>query len=482
MDKENLNFDKEVKNILNEEVNFVPDNINKAFDEALLKAQYTKKGKNHKKIAGIAAIFLSVGLLGFSVTPYAQNIPVLRNIYETFNRKIYENYDKYASDMNVTKESNGVGITINKVIYDGIDLEIFYTVEGEKVVKTKAETIYITTKNIEVNGEKVSLLGTGIADYKKDDNVYVGSQNYLINSGEMLPTNTKGQIVQVPDEFILTLEIDTIELVEGEKHRIKGNWNFDIPVSNEKLKDGVKEIEINADLSNIQKGLKLDKLILTPINTAILGETVYEGSNVLEYLIIDDKGRALEEKSWSFQLFYNELVDNELVGRNFMNRYKEVYDDSESITIIPNIRVISNYHTYHEENINNIKWEAPEEIKAPLNLDGETKLTTKYGEDYGTITKVEVKDERTFVYYKPTIGNYDNLKMIVEDENELNISYPYDDYYMNKESTTKYVPETGEFIIEFHKPLSEGNYSITYLDNSRNDIYLFNKAITVDLK
>ena len=43
MDKENLNFDKEVKNILNEEVNFVPDNINKAFDEALLKAQATKK-------------------------------------------------------------------------------------------------------------------------------------------------------------------------------------------------------------------------------------------------------------------------------------------------------------------------------------------------------------------------------------------------------------------------------------------------------
>lgn len=43
MDKENLNFDKEVKNILNEEINFVPDNINKAFDEALLKAQATKK-------------------------------------------------------------------------------------------------------------------------------------------------------------------------------------------------------------------------------------------------------------------------------------------------------------------------------------------------------------------------------------------------------------------------------------------------------
>ena len=49
MDKENLNFDKEAKDILNEEVNFVPDNINKAFDEALLKVQATKKKKNYKK-------------------------------------------------------------------------------------------------------------------------------------------------------------------------------------------------------------------------------------------------------------------------------------------------------------------------------------------------------------------------------------------------------------------------------------------------
>ncbi len=169
MDRNDNEFDKEVKERLKEEVNFVPDNINKAFDEALLKVQATKKKRNYKKIAGIVSIFLSAGLFGFSVTPYAKNIhkafdeallkvqatkkkrnykkiagivsiflsaglfgfsvtpyakniPVLRNIYETFNRKTYENYDKYASDINITKESNGVGITINKVIYDGIDL------------------------------------------------------------------------------------------------------------------------------------------------------------------------------------------------------------------------------------------------------------------------------------------------------------------------------------------------------------------------
>lgn len=476
MDRNDNRFDEEYKYKLKDEVNFVPDNINKAFDEALLKIQATKKKKNYKKAAGIAAIFLGVSLLGVSMTPYAKNIPVLRNIYETFNRKTYENYDKYASDINITKESNGVGITINKVIYDGIDLEVFYTVEGDKISKTKSVGLYFQTEGFKVNGEKLWINGMGHAEYIDDSNVYVGSSNYLIDSGDMLPTNEKGEMVKVPDEFILTLDISEIQLIEHGS--IKGNWSFDIPVSNENLKNGVKKLEINADLSSVQDGLIIEEVILTPINTAILGRSDYDGYNFLEYLIIDDKGRTLDKKVSS----YKSENDESRYGNIFMRRYKEVYEDTESITIIPHICVLSNAPSDYEIGPNDIKWEDPEEIKVPLNLDGETKLTTKYGEDYGIITKVEVKDNTTLVYYKPTIGDYKNLKMIVEDENELNISYPADDYYRNEEPTTKYISETGEFVIEFHKALTEGNYSITYLDNSRNDIYLFNKAVTVDVK
>ena len=154
MDKENLNFDKEVKNILNEEVNFVPDNINKAFDEALLKAQATKKKRKYRKVSGIVAIFLGISLAGVSMTPYAKNIPILRNIYETFNRKINENYDKYASDINITKESNGIGITINKVIYDGFDLEVFYTVKSKEPMQA---TPHFINYKIKIIGENVAV-------------------------------------------------------------------------------------------------------------------------------------------------------------------------------------------------------------------------------------------------------------------------------------------------------------------------------------
>ena len=469
-------FDIEVKSKIKEEIKFIPDNINKAFDEALLKVQASKKKRNYKKVAGISAIFLSAGLLGFSVTPYAKNIPVLRNIYETFNRKVYENYDKYASDINITKENNGIGITINKVIYDGIDLEIFYTIEGEKILKTNSQFIYFQTGDFRINGEKLWLGGMGHAEYIEESKVYVGSNNYLINSGDMLPQNDKGERVSIPDEFLLTLEINEIDLAE--KGSIQGNWSFDIKVSNEKIKNGVKEIELNKNLSSIQNGLILEEVILTPINTAILGRTDYNGYNLLDYIIIDDKGRNLEEKASSYR---QESEDN-IWGNIFMKRYKEIYEDAEKITIIPNMKVLSNPPSNYKIEENDIKWEQAEEMRIPLNLEGETKLLTKYGEDYGTITKVEIKEDKTIVYFKPTIGNYDVLFGIVEDENELNISYPLDKYYSNEEKTTKYNSETGEFIIEFHKHLSQGNYSIVYFDNSRNNIYFFDKAITVDIK
>ncbi|MBM6839141.1 YbaB/EbfC family nucleoid-associated protein, partial [Clostridium saudiense] len=160
---------------------------------------------------------------------------------------------------------------------DGIDLEIFYTVEGDKISKKNASGLYFQTESFKVNGEELFVGGLGSAEYVEESNVYVGSSNYFINSGDMLPTNDKGEMVQVPDEFILTLDISEIQLIESGS--IKGSWSFDILVSNEKIKNGVKAIEINEDLSSIEDGLILEDLILTPINTAILGKTSYEGNS-----------------------------------------------------------------------------------------------------------------------------------------------------------------------------------------------------------
>lgn len=483
MDRNDNRFDKEFKEKLNKEVNIVPDNINKAFDEVLLKLQSTKKKRNYKKVASIAAIFLSAGLLGFSVTPYARNIPVLRSIYETFNRKTYENYDKYASDINITKESKGIRVTIDKVIYDGFDLEVFYTVESEEPLNI---TPYFTDCKMKINGEKVSFGNSAGGEFLEDNKVYVGYTNYGINSKRLLSENLKNgdKALVIPDEFLLSLEIDKIAINDKGK-AIKGNWDFDIPVSNEKLKGDVKEFDVNFDLSDILDGLKINKVITTPINTIIQGYDNYTGNNGLHFAVFDDNGRVLSPKSGEGS---GSATENGSFLNYFSNNFKEIYDDTESISIIPSVWIFPKTENTTDSTSN--KETATTElvpkdaklITIPLNLDGETKLKTVDGKDYGTIKKVEIKDDRTYIHFRPTIGNYDIFEKIVDDSNNINVSYPIDNYYGNEETTTRYNKEAGEFVIEFTKPLTDGNYSISYYDNSGSEVYFFDKAITVNVK
>lgn len=483
--KGNFNIDKKVKDILKEEINVVPDNINKAFDEAIEKGIKAKRKKSYKRISQIAAGFIAVALVfGFSVSPYARNVPILKNIYETFNRETYENYDKYASDINITKESKGISITINKVIYDGFDLEVFYTMESDKPLNVDP---YFRDYKMKINGEEVSFGRGAGGEYIEDNKIFVGYINYGINSKRLLNQKLENQDkeVDIPDEFLLSLEINKLAIRNTGK-TLNGSWDFDIPVSNEKLRGDVKEIDVNFDLSSILDGLTINKVITTPINTVIQGYNNYTGNNGLHFTIFDDKGRILSPKSGEGS---GSATEDGSFLNYFSKNFKEIYDDTENITIIPSVWIFpetenTNDRTSNKETVATELVPSDEKlITIPLNLEGETKLKTDDGEDYGTITKVEVKEDRTYIHFKPTVGNYDIFEKIVDDNNDINVSYPVDNYYRNEQTNTRYNKETGEFIIEFTKPLIiDGNYSISYFDKSGSEVYFFDKVITVDVK
>ena len=122
-------FDKKVKEKLKLENNVVPDYANNAFENGIIKGVNNKR-KRSKNIVAMASACIAVTIiLGVTLPTYAGDLPILRNIVDYFTDSRYKNYDKYASDLNISKESNGVTITINKVIYDGLDLAVFYTVQ-----------------------------------------------------------------------------------------------------------------------------------------------------------------------------------------------------------------------------------------------------------------------------------------------------------------------------------------------------------------
>ena len=57
-----------------------------------------------------------------------------------------------------------------------------------------------------------------------------------------------GGYVDIPDEFLFSMEIDSISIGDS---IIKGNWNFDIQVTNELVKGEVDEYKLNESLNSI---------------------------------------------------------------------------------------------------------------------------------------------------------------------------------------------------------------------------------------
>lgn len=261
-------FDKNVRERLNRENSYVPDDIDKVFDEAIDKVK-KKSGINFRKVSGIcAACIVGTMIFGITMPTYASNLPIIGSIFEAFHLSRYENFDKYASDLNITKESNGVKITINKVVYDGFDLDIFYTVESEEPMRNVP---YFVDETIKVNG-KVTSFGSGdVGKFLDGNKVYMGSKGYDVNSSSLVSKELReeydyGGYVEIPDDFILSLEISKIGNI-NEENIIKGNWTFDIPVSNENVSGKVKEADIDVNLSSIYGGATINRITATPINT-----------------------------------------------------------------------------------------------------------------------------------------------------------------------------------------------------------------------
>lgn len=488
MSKDDI-FDKKIKERLQVEMNNVPDNINEVFDKALNKCSKHKRFK-FKKITGILAACLTIVLIfGITASTYASNIPVLKNIFETFKLNKYENYDIYASDINITKENKGIKITINKVIYDGLDLELFYTLESEESMDKRPDFKDI---DIKINGKEANFGYGGGGELCNDNKTYVGTINYSILSKSMVPeemSEFNETAIDIPEQFMLNIKFNQVKFGTDEKF-IKGKWTFDIPVSNESTRGKVKEYDTEVDLNNIQKGLKVNKIITTPINTVIQILNRDNSENILDFIAFDNKGRCIEPKSSHSSGRTNE--DEEYMELKNVH-FKELYEDTKSITFIP-YHMIFNKEQFENNNQNdnvaskdNISSETKKSsvesdiLKVKLNLNGETKLTTNEGKDYGTITKVEVLDDKTNLYYKPTLGNYNIFQQIDNNQNANDVVYPVYHGDNKDEIITKYINETGEFVVQFNKPLTSDDYTLSYYDRSKIEVYYFDKSFTLNV-
>jgi len=224
------------------------------FDKAKVKKEVKmslrKKGKRNSwkmKVAAAAVIGgLSVSALGIAFPAYAGNVPVIGDIFRFLDNGrtgIYDNYQEYSSTVNMTKESNGVKITINDAIYDGKTVLLTYSIESERDLGDQPFIgSYLDIK--ETSG------GAG-----SDQITKVGKNQYVgMITGSRLDEKDL-------DAVKVKWKVDSIS-IDGTEEKVKGNWNFSLS-----LQASDNEVQL-VDQGTEQNGVtvSVDKITVTPMS------------------------------------------------------------------------------------------------------------------------------------------------------------------------------------------------------------------------
>lgn len=274
-----------------------------------------KRKKSKKKIAFYSAsaavvgfgLFISSAILSPTMAKVASHIPVVG----TFFNDVDDEGLRIAGQKGLTQvvdqssKDNGITLTINEIFYDGTRFTFGYTHESLFALGE------IERPTIEVNGKEINF-----------------SSGY---SGEFVtPQKFKGIIditpaEELPVEFDLKMRIDAVGLIPGK-------WEFSFPVkqSNEVTVIKSQDVKIINDAE-----VHVDSLKIGPAGTDLsvkvnskLGSPML---NMLQFYIIDEKGRVLDAVSGSG---YGD-TENGKEKMTFNYLYSPLKEGTKKLRIIP---------------------------------------------------------------------------------------------------------------------------------------------------
>lgn len=419
-----------------------------------------KKGSIGKRATIAATIVLVAGIsLSAAFPAYARNLPVVSSVFQFLSDSnlIDKDYVEYSSDLNLSKTSNGVTVTINSIAYDGIDLSIAYTVESKEEMK---DDPHIADKVFKINGKSTTFGSGGIGKFV-NSRTYIGVDSFHV-ANDYLPKEIKkaqaGGSIKIPDNFIMDLNINKLS------NGMEGNWDFKFRVSKDKIQGKVTQVKTNMDLSKIRPTLRVTEVIFTPINTVIRTvENTVETSNFNYFIVIDDKGRRLSSKggSGSGSADINKMY--------WEDTYRNIYEDTKAVTFIP-VTLKEEFKQKQKNSNGNFTFDIKE---VPLNLTGTTTLSQGKIGEY-KITQVELLSDKTIIHYECTnlIASAFQYNFTIKDDEGK-------EFALNKENVKD---EDGKFVAEI-KPLSKDKrYTLSSVDYEKKYEIREDLKFTIDVK
>ncbi|MDZ5472829.1 DUF4179 domain-containing protein [Bacillus sp. 31A1R] len=200
--------------------------IEKARFKSNLKKSIKQKKKRFrwkKSAAAVAIIGLSVVSFGLTFPTYAANIPLVGDIFRFIDggkTGIYDQYKEHSTEVNLSKESQGIKITLNDIIFDGKTVSVTYLIESEHELEVEP-------------------------NYKPGDEINPFAQPFLVIKGEQgwsgnskfskIDNNHYAAITTASiNKFTEKKEIDVELLLSGITTKsnkvLQGDWSFDLGV------------------------------------------------------------------------------------------------------------------------------------------------------------------------------------------------------------------------------------------------------------
>jgi hypothetical protein len=212
-------------------------------------------------------LFLGSGFVSPTLANVLKKLPMVGHIYNDFQKDIglqgaYE--AGLTEEYQKTVTSKNVEVTLTKVYYDGANLSV-----GYKVIN-----------NSEVEWPEPPKMGAGASHFL----LLKGSHKFKINGSQMFgglsdtfrevsPREYEGLLQFHPNEFPKEKTF-ILECVFSEIQGIKGNWNFEVPVTKEKVKEIVHSFELNHKVEALGGEIIIKKVEFTPTAIGLETETI----------------------------------------------------------------------------------------------------------------------------------------------------------------------------------------------------------------
>lgn len=212
---------------------------------------FSARQKWKKRSIAAAAVFcLAIGssaAICITNPAFASSLPIIGDIYRFLdnNSGNYDLYQQNSDHLSLIKENNGITITIEDALFDGINIFYTYSIVTDKDF---GKDVFIVGSP-SIKGYTGGL-GGGSQIEKVSDFHYVGFDSWTLNE-EMDSVDLKIQF----DTLYYVLENDSSETVEG-------NWQYKFRL--DAVPGETRTLNLSTDKENI--GITIDSITNTPMS------------------------------------------------------------------------------------------------------------------------------------------------------------------------------------------------------------------------